>query len=89
MRSYHQRLSSRVRTPLRVDWCIAGDATHVVSCLDNMSATGAFVRTCVPAPVGCQVDLQLFTGVGPIAARARVVRAEDGGMGIRFAAARR
>lgn len=78
------RLATRVRSALRVDWCIHGRMAHVVSDLDNMSAGGAFICTSVPAPLGTLVQMHLLTDRGMVPALGRVVRSEGRGMGVRF-----
>lgn len=78
------RLASRVRSALRVDWCIHGRMAHVVSDLDNMSAGGAFICTSVPAPLGTRVQMHLLTDRGMVPALGRVVRSDPRGMGVRF-----
>ncbi len=84
MSGVHLRLTSRVRSALRANWNIVGRKAHVLSELENMSASGAYVRTVVPAPTGTRVQFQLLTDGGVIPALARVVRTDSAGMGIRF-----
>lgn len=78
------RLTTRVPSQLRVDWNILGRRAHVVSCLENMSAGGAYVRTPIPVPEGTQIQMQLLTDGGIVPMLARVVRCEPSGMAVRF-----
>jgi PilZ domain len=82
--NHHDRIHPRVTASTRVDWCVAGGATHVVSNLANVSSGGAFVRTCIPAPVGASVDICLLTEIGDIPASGRVAWTSPTGMGIAF-----
>lgn len=84
MSSVHLRLSSRVPTGMSVDWNIVGRRAHAVSKIVNFSATGAYVHTPSPAPTGARLVMQLLTGGGVVPTLARVVRSDEGGMGVRF-----
>ncbi|MBI5533932.1 MAG: PilZ domain-containing protein [Deltaproteobacteria bacterium] len=88
MSFHHMRLSSRLPISLHVDWCVAGNSTHVVSKLDNISAGGAYVSTAMPAPIGTELELSVLTAIGPVPARARVMWADQRGMGVRYASDR-
>jgi hypothetical protein len=79
------RVHPRMPAFTRVDWCVSGGATHVVSSLGNLSAGGAFVQTSVAAPVGSPVEMRLLTEVGAVPTRGAVAWADTTGMGIRFA----
>ncbi len=61
-----------------------GRRAHIVSNLEDMSAGGAFVRTACPAPPGAQLRMSLITDGGIVPTLARVVRADEHGMGVRF-----
>jgi len=85
MNTFHARLFPRVRASTRVDWCVCGNATHIVSNLANVSAGGALVKTSVPAPVGAKIEMHLLTEIGAISTRGHVAWSDpEGGMGIRF-----
>jgi hypothetical protein len=80
----YDRIHPRVKASTRVDWCVTGAVTHVVSNLGNVGPGGAFVRTSVAAPVGAVVQMHLLTDIGPVPARGKVAWANASGMGIAF-----
>jgi hypothetical protein len=84
MHKSYDRIHPRVRATTRVDWCVDGGATHVVSNLGNVGPGGAFVRTSIAAPVGSDVRLHLLTDIGPVPARGKVAWSNASGMGIAF-----
>ena len=78
------RLATRVRSALRVDWCLDGREAHVISDVENMSARGALIRTDSPPAAGTRLQLSLLTDRGMVPALGRVVRVDSHGMAVRF-----
>src|SRR5262252_2699643 len=80
----HDRIYPRMRATTKVDWCVTGAATHVVSNLGNLSPGGAFVHTSIPPPVGSALERRVLTEVGAVATQGRVAWSGPAGMGVSF-----
>jgi hypothetical protein len=78
------RIEPRYRAASRVDWCVEGTVTHIVSELGNVGPGGAFVRTRLPAPVGAKLAMHVLTDIGAVAVEGKVAWSSATGMGIAF-----
>ena len=79
-RRKHPRVASRAP----VEWHVFGSAVRHLCRLGDLSASGAFLRTPAPRPVGSPIVLELGAPRGTVTVHARVAWTAPTGMGLRF-----
>jgi CheY-like chemotaxis protein len=81
---------AQFRRSVRLVDSTSGDTKLLSWIVDDMSVSGAFIKTDGPFPVGEVLELEIDSDVAPIRVRAVVVRVQEpswlypGGIGVRF-----